>query len=390
MIDAIELINFKCYKNQRFELSRLTVFCGNNSVGKSTAIQSLLLALQSGFSDKILYSGELISVGSYKDLHNKFSDNDSLLISFEISSQKVTWGYDFDNPENPHYDEDDYQKNMDAMDETPLPLVSDPTELRSVMNRMFSKNFQYLCAERWGPRNFYPYSKERRSKTWLGIHGEYIAQVLSENFSSSSKGIVLEEGDLRIHPNAQGRGVASSLYEWMSEISPGVFIESKVVKGADISPNLFQFNGENYRPINVGFGLSYSLPIVTALLMAPPGGLVIIENPEAHMHPRGQSYLGRLIALSAEAGIQILVETHSDHLLNGIRVISRLSEQYTKGMFKIFHISSGEEQSLVEDLPIGDKGELPNWPVGFFDQQALDIKSIIKGENVTQLPKKRL
>ncbi|WP_180834594.1 AAA family ATPase, partial [Vibrio parahaemolyticus] len=67
------------------------------------------------------------------------------------------------------------------------------------------------------------------------------------------------------------------------------------------------------------------LPIVLALLVTKPGGLVIIENPEAHLHPKGQSYLGRLIQRTAEAGVQVIIETHSDHLLNGIRVAARLS-----------------------------------------------------------------
>lgn len=382
MIDAIDLTNFKCYKKQRFELSNLTVFCGNNSVGKSTAIQSLLLALQSDFSDKIAYSGELISVGSYKDLHNNSAATDSILVSLGSEGREVTWGHNLEDLAGSHYEEDSLTKNIEAIDESPLPLISDLSKLCDVLISKLSNNFQYLCAERWGPRNYYPYSKERRSKNWLGIHGEYIAQVLSGFTSSGSNKSVFEENDPRIHPNTEGKGIASSIYEWMSEISPGVFIEADVIKGADISTNLFRFNGENYRPINVGFGLSYSLPIVTALLITPPRGMVIIENPEAHMHPKGQSYIGRLIALAALAGVQVILETHSDHLLNGIRVISRLSDQYKSGMFKVFYVSNGTDQSNVEELVIGDKGELNNWPSGFFDQQATDIKTIIRGDDV--------
>ncbi|MEY8215196.1 MAG: DUF3696 domain-containing protein, partial [Colwellia sp.] len=52
------------------------------------------------------------------------------------------------------------------------------------------------------------------------------------------------------------------------------------------------------------------------------------------------------------------------------------------GMFKVFYVSNGTDQSNVEELVIGDKGELNNWPSGFFDQQATDIKTIIRGDDV--------
>ena len=57
-----------------------------------------------------------------------------------------------------------------------------------------------------------------------------------------------------------------------------------------------------------------------ALLSAKRGTLVLLENPEAHLHPQGQVRIGELIARTAASGVQILVETHSDHVLNGIRL----------------------------------------------------------------------
>lgn len=112
------------------------------------------------------------------------------------------------------------------------------------------------------------------------------------------------------------------------------FIKAQAFKHADITTNQYTFGGESYRAVNVGFGLSYVLPIVLALLVTKPGGLVIIENPEAHLHPRG-SYLGRLIALAAEAGVQVVVETHSDHIINGIRLMPRLGKVQDKNLLFI-------------------------------------------------------
>lgn len=86
--------------------------------------------------------------------------------------------------------------------------------------------------------------------------------------------------DVRIHPNLTDGsvvGIAQNLFEWMGEISPGVFIKAQAFKHADITTNQYTFGGESYRAVNVGFGLSYVLPIVLALLVTKPGGLVIIE-----------------------------------------------------------------------------------------------------------------
>jgi predicted ATPase len=140
----------------------------------------------------------------------------------------------------------------------------------------------------------------------------------------------------------------------------------------------------------MGFGLSYSLGIVCALLLTKPGGLVVIENPEAHLHPRGQSYIGRLIARAALAGVQVIIETHSDHLLNGIRVGARLDDDYVGEGFKVYYVSGVQDsESTVEEISIGENGQLSSWPEGFFDQQAYDLKTLMKGEEVTDLGRRR-
>ncbi|MGH3693299.1 MAG: AAA family ATPase [Pseudonocardiaceae bacterium] len=71
---------------------------------------------------------------------------------------------------------------------------------------------------------------------------------------------------------------------------------------------------------NIGFGFSYALPVIIAGLLAPGGGLLLVENPEAHLHPAGQSRLGRFLARIAGSGVQVVLETHSDHILNGVRL----------------------------------------------------------------------
>ena len=70
---------------------------------------------------------------------------------------------------------------------------------------------------------------------------------------------------------------------------------------------------------SVGFGITQVLPILVAALSAGKNELWLIENPEVHLHPAGQAQMGQFLAEVAAAGVQVIVETHSDHVFNGIR-----------------------------------------------------------------------
>ncbi|WP_335338823.1 AAA family ATPase [Vibrio alginolyticus] len=327
------------------------------------------MLIQNEFSGSLRLDGDFIKLGSYKEVHNMDANTDSLLLEAVIDGHRLSWGYERDP-----LSEDEKDSNLLPFSESmDLGLAG---SIANQVREKYKNNFNFLCAERWGPRDNYPYSNQRRSRSWLGIHGEYTAQVLT-NLLESSKS--LGEGDPRIHDKITSRLVIDNFTKWMGEISPDTFVKSDSITHANISTNQFVFDGHTYRATNVGFGLSYALPVVLSLVMARSGGLVIIENPEAHLHPKGQSYLGRLIQKTAEAGVQVIIETHSDHLLNGIRVAARLSENYIAGSSRVFFVSPGEDQSNVEPIDIGDKGELSNWPSGFFDQQAEDIRTLMKG-----------
>lgn len=125
----------------------------------------------------------------------------------------------------------------------------------------------------------------------------------------------------------------------------------------------------NYRPTNVGFGLTYSLPVFVAVLSATPGSLIMIENPEAHLHPRGQAAMGRFLALAAANGLQVLIETHSDHVLNGIRIAVKDQIVNPREVALHFFDRSVTAPCCTVATPIIDgDGRLDQWPDGFFDE----------------------
>ena len=121
-----------------------------------------------------------------------------------------------------------------------------------------------------------------------------------------------------------------------------------------------------YRATNVGFGLSYTLPVIVALL-APSDTLCLIENPEAHLHPRGQTKLAELAVRAAMAGVQIIAETHSDHFMDGVRIAVRNGLIRPEDVaFHYFDRDGG--RTTVSSPHVAADGRLSEWPAGFFDQ----------------------
>ena len=112
---------------------------------------------------------------------------------------------------------------------------------------------------------------------------------------------------------------------------------------------------------------------------------MLIENPEAHLHPKGQFMMGELIARAASAGIQVIVETHSDHVLNGIRVAVH-DKVINPDSLKIHFFSRLEEagrmKSKVESPVIDKNGRLDQWPEGFFDEWDKSLERLLDpGDN---------
>lgn len=376
MIKAIKLHNFKCYKDEMINLGHLTVFCGNNSVGKSTAIQAITLLFQSRFGNEVPFNGDLISLGYYDDVHNCYViDDETISVSLNAFGNDITWRCK--------------DRVNDGTDFLAWDREADDT---SVLTKLLD-SFQYLQAERLGPRDNYNNEQSKWHKHWLGSQGQNTAEVLSavkdnqrfgkyEDVDGNCK-FVINKSDPRIHEKAKSAQIFDNISSWMQELSPGFSFDSKNERIANVSYNTFRNNdGRDFRPTNMGFGLSYSLSVVTALVNAPIGSTIIVENPEAHLHPRGQSYLGRLIALTAEAGVQVIVETHSDHLINGMRLMPRLGKVDCKKI-KIYQVVADIENKCSKALPISvdEQGELSEWPDQFFDQQLIDMDILMSGND---------
>jgi len=146
-----------------------------------------------------------------------------------------------------------------------------------------------------------------------------------------------------------------------------VDIQAAAVDGTDVVRLSYGFAGSNStrrRPTNAGFGLAYALPIVVACLTARLGSLVLLENPEAHMHPQGQT---RMAGLAAAAAAQLVVETYSDHVLNGVRLAVKRGVLTPDQAVLHYFRGNGEGADVVSSSIDRDE-RLDQWPEGFFDE----------------------
>ena len=171
----------------------------------------------------------------------------------------------------------------------------------------------------------------------------------------------------------------------MKEISPGVSLNTKYVPEVnkvilDYQFDLINDKTNSFLPKNVGFGISYVLPVVLSLLTAKKGKIIIIENPESHIHPRGQAELGKLIAIASSIGAQLFVETHSDHIINGIRVaIKEKVIENDKVNIMYFEKTTTEKEQFTKITPIKvDKnGELDDYPKDFLDEWSNQLLKLL-------------
>ena len=116
------------------------------------------------------------------------------------------------------------------------------------------------------------------------------------------------------------------------------------------------------------------LPIIVSALIAQPGEILIVENPEAHLHPKAQSKLAQFLAKVSSCGVQVFIESHSDHILNALR-IAILDKIVTPTELSILYFPQNLKQPIVQ-IPVQPDGGIEEWPEDFFDQIDKDFSRL--------------
>jgi predicted ATPase len=367
MIAGVKLVNFKCFAAQELGFAPLTLLTGLNGSGKSSVVQALLVLRQSHdqrllAENRLALNGDLIQLGRASDALYDRAEHEQITIGVRFASSALEVRVRYENG----------AEVLEAVAPSPL-----PSGLSS--ESLFTDALRYLGAERMGPRTVFSLSEPALRRMNVGTKGEYAAQFIA----------VFGDRKLTIpgllHERAASAALRDQVEAWLSHMSPGVRIEAKAFPDIDVVQLAFRFSrqddvSEAFRPTNVGFGLTYTLPVLVALHSAPPGALVIVENPEAHLHPNGQALMGEMLARAAAGGVQVLCETHSDHVLNGVRVAVAEGRLPPDATAVHFFARSDDGAHEVQSPKMQRNGRLDSWPKGFFDQWDRSLEDLLRLE----------
>ena len=365
----LSIEGYKCFKEKTtFELNNITLLTGANSAGKSSVIQSLLL-LKKISKDSITKSKPRIDLdlndpnyalelGKYDDIKSRSDNNyeDFLNDSLPTDIRFVL---------NEGMAKIELTHNKDA--ENNVNVTSNVKSIKS-FKKYLDKGFVYLNAERMAPHYKY---ENTDNADFCDCHGTNTGNVYQKhkNDNCSIK---------RAYSNLDKNKWYVELDKWIGFIFPGVAVQV-VSSGEDH----YQVKVLDNAATNVGFGITYALPILVSGLTVPEGGILIVENPEAHLHAKAQSNMGYFLARMAAAGVRVIIETHSEHIVNGIRrmIVEGESEMSHEDM-TIYFFQNKQGIKGIMEITMDEYGNLSDFPEDFFDQVRQDTLAILRIDRV--------
>lgn len=401
MISQLDLVSFKCFDRLKLPLGPLTLLSGVNGSGKSSVLHSLVFLHQAstdtGYGSqsetgRIKLKGKDIDFGSVVDLLDRTTGQNRFEIGVAGDGVKCWWTFSGGRNEmslelrSAKINGKEYEDFPFLVGLFPIVKAIWPPRLRWLLG-----NLTFISAEREGPRDLYPLEDKHvghdpkyvfgdneggstianaRNYTFfgrVGVRGENTASVL---FQGSDE---LVKEDLRLPEHSPT--LLHQVGAWMNKFFPGCALEVQRVPNRNYVTLGMRMSEKTdfLRPFHSGFGLTQVLPIVVAALSIPEGNILLIENPEVHLHPAGQALMGQFLGEVAMSGIQVVVETHSDHVLNGIRRAVKSGRIPAKKVdLHFFRARSDGDPQVLSPMIDGD-GNIDYWPTGFFDQFDKDI-----------------
>ena len=419
MITHIRMKNFKSWQDSgNVGLAPLTGFFGTNSSGKSSLLQMLLLLKQTVGKDEVLFFGDessLVNLGNFQEvihrheLGNKLYFGMSCKLSHSVpyhlistlwqiihftfdtvirevkgnqviedfryrslsGAAKITWEDNnlFVNDQNsiPIHVQNCY--GLSSSENSDVPRIL--TGFTSVFEELFSHVY-YL-----GPARVHP----KRNYHWEGDHPEDIGRWGDKAIDA----LLSARVDKRtIQREEKEISIEDRISEWLREmdLAHSFILErtgSPSEKNYDVRIQKRE-HGPKVTLADMGYGLSQFLPVLVLCYYAPKGSTLILEQPGIHLHPKAQADLvDLLIEVVTERKLQILVESHSEHLLN--RLQRRIAEEkISVDKTALYFCRNDEGVSKIERLKMDEFGNIANWPENFFGDEMGDLFAMTKAQ----------
>ena len=370
MIKNISLCNFKCFAQETdIRLARVTLLYGHNGRGKSSLSQALLLIGQSmkkrNDIDELYVMGDQVKLLSFQDIKTTGSESDEICFTIETESETLELGFipvegkpqlggvskyvingesrfDVRTTNNTEHGGEQGKAAFTTSDSTILQILKDIT---------------YVSAGRLGPvcdmvRN------DTIAPDEVGTKGEHLINALSH----------------------QTPEFVEFVGKVLSEILGGGSVIIPDHNATRLELKLNSRDGDaKFNPVNVGFGYSYVLPVIVCTLLAEKGSVLIVENPEAHLHPRAQSRIMEFLVKQAlEKDLQLMIETHSDHVVNGLRISMKKNlMRLEDGIIQHFAYENGTITPVITEITSDKYGNLSSYPEDFMDEWTEQMMQLV-------------
>jgi len=387
VLRRIDLRHFKCFTLLKLPLCPLTLLSGANASGKSSVLQALALLHQTmrehEWSSRLMLNGSVVRLGAVADVIDQMHGRRSVEMALLDGEREFQWEFTGERAEMSMEVARVRSVHGDAGKDEPKLLrhLLPWSHGEALEGSFWAGSLQarlcgltYLTAERMGPRETYPLEDPGYAPV-VGPRGEHAASVLY--FGGDTR--VLDGLTVEDVPPTRLRQIEAH----MNRFFPGCELSvGKVPQANAVTLGLRTSKGMDFhRPIHTGFGLTQVLPIMVAALSAAKEDLLLIENPEVHLHPSGQAAMGEFLAEVAAARVQVILETHSDHVLNGIRrAVKRGAlppEDAALHFFRLRQEDESDGAAQVQSLVLDRNGNLDTWPEGFFDQFDRDMNYFV-------------
>lgn len=329
MLKNLNIQKFKVLENENLDIKPLTVFCGENSSGKSTAIRAMLFFGNGSFDKSSYYSFNAI-YGLHDDYkYIELEDSNGLIVKAYGANSVYA-----DKPEN---------------------LDFNPT---------------LLCAERIGPRKVY--ESINTNYDFIDMQGRLAPFFYHQKQNDNISALAID--------NMEDTTLRSQVAYWLNHIL-GTTVKTENIQDNIIVAYQAPHDVEAYSPLNTGFGTSMVFPILVTCLTAKIGDTVIIENPEVHLHPKAQSKLADFFAFIAQKGVQVILETHCEHLIYKLCYnVNQGIIDYDKVIFQYKEINKPFEAIYTDKKGrfVDEKNNQRKFPTGFFDATLTEYLQIYR------------
>lgn len=407
MLHSLSLENVRSWVDRStLRLGQLTLLAGPNNAGKSSflgGLQALIQSEQAHSKDELLLSGDWVDLGSFDQLLSASARTAEFSIGLTGSTGQavldVVWT--FQAPAQRDREAARVQRieaqvgdalhvfeaaargmtvSVDGV-EPVAAILPAPASFLATSGARTGEVVPLLPYQPEQVHSVGPYRAPPERGAYMrrrgeggpavGRYGEYAAQ-LAWNQGSKEVDVLPPDGGL---PTDRFDRAINRWYSFALAQRVNLRVEEIPRFGHKV---LIEAEGvEDLSFSQVGFGLSQAWPIVVAALSSRRGDLVLVDTPEAHLHPSAQHRLARLFVELARCGRQVIVETHSEHVLaavcQGIK-----DEALVPSDVAVQHVRQDGGISEVEEVLLDRQGRRLSAPQGFFDQSLAELLELLK------------